>query len=486
MPDKMTPQTYKFQITGYEESHPDVFILGLGTIDEQNRFTGTLKHQDYGRDLSEPAECNAKSGPYCAWTFALGDDYYGGYYTVLVAALPITNITLVQQQEQGAAGKTRAEYEISPPTNDNYTGPRFEYAFISKPVFPYNSLESCPNGAIYGSFKRGATSLHGTIEYPFELTVREVNAYKLIDYQRTKEQLIEKPFNISDYEVKPLSNQGATMSDQLDPATAKNTDTFKSTEQQVKNKVFETEQTVIENIDKLEYYKGYAKGMNGLIEKVQASVSLEIVVSEVQKLTEQYNTLNSMKDYSPSYPNKHENPRFLQGQITGITEGVQTLRGIDITKYIENAPAPQKQALPEYPALTKDEREEHTAFVQTMQKNYPTADIENLNKLCSIASEMSKHTFNNNNSTLSTDRFNTLTDHQELQIKELIKDLPGIKVTLDYEPRGAAIKFDLPQGQINNLGGYAVPEIPSNKLAPKKTNEFASPFINTTTKGQVR
>jgi hypothetical protein len=96
------PQLYKFQIIGYEESHPDVFILGLGTIDEQNRFTGTLKHQDYGRDLSKPAECNAKSDPYCAWTYAYGNYYYGYYYAVLVTALPITNITLVQQQEQGA------------------------------------------------------------------------------------------------------------------------------------------------------------------------------------------------------------------------------------------------------------------------------------------------------------------------------------------------------------------------------------------------
>ncbi len=108
--------------------------------------------------------------------------------------------------------KSRAEYEISPPLDDSYTGPRFEYAFSSKPVFPYNSLESCPNGAIYGTFKRGATSMHGTIQYPFELTPQEVKSYKLIDYQRTPEQLIEKPFNPSDYEVKPLTQRSALTS----------------------------------------------------------------------------------------------------------------------------------------------------------------------------------------------------------------------------------------------------------------------------------
>ncbi len=137
---------------------------------------------------------------------------------------------------------------------------------------------------------------------------------------------------------------------------------FKATEQNVHNKVSATERTVIENIDKLEYFKGYAKGMNGLIEKVQASVSLEHVVAEVQMLTNQHNMLTNHKDYSPVYPDKHENPRNLEGQIKGITEGVLTLRGIDITKYIENQLPPEKPQLQEYPALTAEERKEHTDF----------------------------------------------------------------------------------------------------------------------------
>lgn len=475
--------------------------------------------------------------------------------------------------------KSRDEYEKSPPTDKDYTGPRFEYAFSSKPYSPYFSKASCPNGAIYGTFKRGATSMHGSIQYPFELTPQEVRGYQLIDYQRTKEQLAaaEKPFKLSDYEVPPLPSlykfqitgyenshpdtymlglgtiddqnhftgaikhqdsdknlrepaeynvgsstiyaweytsnsdeygyytalatklpitnitlinqnteqQGAVMSEQL-ITDADIVNIFRSNEQQVYHKVGDTERNVVANIDKLEYFKGYAKGMNGLIDKVQANASLEIVIAEVQMLTNQFNLVDKLGDYSPSYPNTHETPPFLQGQIKGITEGVQTLRGIDITKYIENAPTQSKQNIPEYPALTKEEREEHTAFVGVMLKNYPTADIENLNKLCGIASEMTKHSVNNANGVLSSEKFNTLTDLQEVQIAKLVKDLPGLKYNLDYEPRGAAIKFELPQGQTNNMGGYAVPEINSNKLAPKKTNEIVSPFSNNQSKGQTR
>ncbi len=94
----LQPKTYKFQITGYEESNPNTYMLGLGTIDDQNRFTGTLKRQDYDRELAEPAEFNAKSDPMCAWDSAIYD-FHGG--SVSVASLPISNITLVQQQEQG-------------------------------------------------------------------------------------------------------------------------------------------------------------------------------------------------------------------------------------------------------------------------------------------------------------------------------------------------------------------------------------------------
>ncbi len=388
--------------------------------------------------------------------------------------------------------KTRAEYEISPPFDKDYTGPRFKYGFPQKSVFPYNSLASCPNGAIYGSVYKSTSPLDGgigTVEYPFELTVSEVKAYKLIDLQRTKEQLAaaEKPFDLSDYEVKPLFQGANDMSDQLETATVENTDIFKSTEQQVHKKVLETEKTIIENIDTLEYYKGYAKGMNGLIEKVQKNVSLEHVVNEVQMLTNQYNLLNGKNDYSPSYPDKQENPCYLQGQITGITEGVKTLRGIDVTKYIENYPTPKTPAIPEYPLLSEKENKEYVSYVQVMQNNYPTADVENLTKLCIIANDMKKLMIQQSEGNLSEDKFNSLTDNQELQIKNIInKDFPGIKVNLDYEPRGAAIKFDLPQGQKNNLSGYAVPEISSNKLTPKKTKEFASPFMTTLSKNQSR
>jgi hypothetical protein len=107
------PQLYKFQIRGYEDSHPETYMLGLGTIenpsfqtiDNNSFFTGTLKHELYDRELSEPAEFNAKSDTSCLWNgvYRYGNDNgdcYHIYSTAIVDSLPITNITLVKQQEQ--------------------------------------------------------------------------------------------------------------------------------------------------------------------------------------------------------------------------------------------------------------------------------------------------------------------------------------------------------------------------------------------------
>ncbi len=102
------PQLYKFQIRGYEESHPYEYMIGLGTIenpsfqtiDNNSFFTGNMKLETSRSILTNKADFDVKSDCYRAWNGVNGmGDGYGGY-SVSVTSLPITNITLVQQQEQ--------------------------------------------------------------------------------------------------------------------------------------------------------------------------------------------------------------------------------------------------------------------------------------------------------------------------------------------------------------------------------------------------
>lgn len=135
-------------------------------------------------------------------------------------------------------------------------------------------------------------------------------------------------------------------------------------------------------------------------------------------------------------------------------------------EYIGNYPLVQNQSPYIFPSLTKEETKELTDFTKAVKSNFPEAKPETLHQLCTIASDMTKYTLQNGTGTLSNASFNALTDAQEIRVKDLLaKDLPGVKYRLDYEPRGAAIKLELPDKQSNSITGcYCVPEIPKNKL----------------------
>lgn len=82
---------------------------------------------------------------------------------------------------------TREEYEKTPPCSDEYTGPRYKYGFRNRPY----SFATCPKGAILQTYKpedKEHGSRHGTIEYPFPLTGREITGYELIDFEAIKTQ----------------------------------------------------------------------------------------------------------------------------------------------------------------------------------------------------------------------------------------------------------------------------------------------------------
>lgn len=110
---------------------------------------------------------------------------------------------------------------------------------------------------------------------------------------------------------------------------------FHIKEQDTHTNIRTKEQALVENIQAFEYYKGYAAGMNGLIERVQNKESLQNVIGEVQMLGDALSLHLKKGGYTPMYPNNHETPDFLKGQINGIVDGVKTLRDIDITKYVE-------------------------------------------------------------------------------------------------------------------------------------------------------
>jgi hypothetical protein len=127
--------------------------------------------------------------------------------------------------------------------------------------------------------------------------------------------------------------------------------------------------------------------------------------------------------------------------------------------------ANDKLSLPDYPGLSPADKKELTSFIETIKTNCPDAKIENITKLCTIASDLKDLTVKNMTGKLEDETFNRITDQKELDVKMILKDLPGVKERFDYEPRGAAIKLELPQQQSNSITGcYAVPEIPKVKL----------------------
>lgn len=58
--------------------------------------------------------------------------------------------------------------------NEDYKGPRWRYAFLFRPV-----NQGLPEGAIAASHCRHPKYIHGTVDWPRELTEREVHTYEL-------------------------------------------------------------------------------------------------------------------------------------------------------------------------------------------------------------------------------------------------------------------------------------------------------------------
>jgi hypothetical protein len=59
--------------------------------------------------------------------------------------------------------------------NEDYTGPRWTYGMIYRPL----SIGAQPKGFIIGSVKPHDGFNHGTVDYPRELTRDEVESYQL-------------------------------------------------------------------------------------------------------------------------------------------------------------------------------------------------------------------------------------------------------------------------------------------------------------------
>lgn len=97
----MKPQFYRFQIKGYEESYPDIYMMGLGIIDD-DKFTGNLKHEKSNMDLKKEAYFNTGTDPASSWhsVYSLvgGGGGDGNNYTSAVSQLPVTNVSNIDFQ----------------------------------------------------------------------------------------------------------------------------------------------------------------------------------------------------------------------------------------------------------------------------------------------------------------------------------------------------------------------------------------------------
>jgi hypothetical protein len=112
---------------------------------------------------------------------------------------------------------------------------------------------------------------------------------------------------------------------------------------------------------------------------------------------------------------------------------------------IKETNLPIQQPAFDFPALAGAELAAFAAFVQRM-KNIA---IENLVKLCQIASDMSKFTVQNDKGILSAEKYNDLTDHQEKQVMLIVA-----KAEFTYTPGQPAILID----------GHPVPEIAKSQF----------------------
>lgn len=116
---------------------------------------------------------------------------------------------------------TRADYEVKPPFDDEYTGPRYKYGMINRPY----GISTAPKGAILMSYKpedKESGSRHGTIEYPFQLTKEDVYNFELVDFPAIKQNTIDF-INIRNSFVNELEKRGfmVTIPDPI-PINSKN------------------------------------------------------------------------------------------------------------------------------------------------------------------------------------------------------------------------------------------------------------------------
>jgi predicted nucleotidyltransferase component of viral defense system len=133
------------------------------------------------------------------------------------------------------------------------------------------------------------------------------------------------------------------------------------------------------------------------------------------------------------------------------------------------------------PSLTTAEKQELSNFTAVVKHYFPEAPTDSIHKLCTVASDMKKLTIQNTNGILSNEKYNTLTDSQEKQIKTITdKDLPGTIASLPYDATAPALKLNIPSSVKEYvMSTYTVPEIPKNKLtiapvAAKTATEIVS------------
>lgn len=125
------------------------------------------------------------------------------------------------------------------------------------------------------------------------------------------------------------------------------------------------------------------------------------------------------------------------------------------------------EGLPDFPKLNKADREELHIFANKFTDSFPAADLTEIIKLCPIAKQMTAYGVQRcNEPSMTEERFNKLTDKQEVEINKILSHFSGIKPAFDYEPRGASIKLEMPNG--NTL---MVPELSSRKLTIEKQLE---------------
>lgn len=190
--------------------------------------------------------------------------------------------------------------------------------------------------------------------------------------------------------------------------------------------------------------------------------------SHIYKLSDDFKTAYLVRDNCLVGAKAPKQANLSISDYEGVKRSIQDL---EAKMSLEQNQKPKSylekpEGLPDFPKLSKTDREDMNMFANNFLDSFPKADLTELVKLSPIALQMTKYGVQNCNGLIDTDKYDTLTKKQEVQIKEILKPYPGIGIRLDYECTGAAIKLQMPNGRTLN-----VPEYSSRKLAIGKLLE---------------